>query len=160
MFPSIGIRIEGENLASFAQQMYKVPSVPASGVEHPHPLCDIPAQDLIEHINIYLAELLLDTEHQRAVQPPSITNVCPVMSEAAGEARKTTAPATSIGSPMRCKAAMRSITSWRKAGSARAPSVPGVWMKVGATAFTLMLYLPHSTARHLVRWTMPALVMQ
>ena len=37
----------------------------------------------------------------RAVQPPSMSRVCPVMSEAAGEARKTTAPATSMGSPIR-----------------------------------------------------------
>ena len=33
-------------------------------------------------------------------------------------------------------------------------------MNVGATAFTVMLYLPHSTARHLVRCAMAALVMQ
>ena len=38
--------------------------------------------------------------------------------------------------------------------------VPGVWMNVGATAFTVMLYLPHSTARHLVRCAIAALVMQ
>jgi hypothetical protein len=37
----------------------------------------------------------------RAVQPPSMSKVCPVMSDAAGEARKTTAPATSMGSPIR-----------------------------------------------------------
>jgi hypothetical protein len=30
----------------------------------------------------------------RAVQPPSMSKVCPVMSDAAGEARKTTAPLT------------------------------------------------------------------
>ena len=36
----------------------------------------------------------------RAVQPPSTSSVVPVISDAAGEARKTTAPATSIGSPI------------------------------------------------------------
>ena len=36
------------------------------------------------------------------VQPPSISSVWPVISDAAGDARKTTAPATSIGSPTRC----------------------------------------------------------
>lgn len=36
-----------------------------------------------------------------AVQPPSISIVCPVIRDAAGEARNTTAPATSMGSPMR-----------------------------------------------------------
>jgi hypothetical protein len=30
-----------------------------------------------------------------------MSRVCPVISEAAGEARKTTTPATSIGSPIR-----------------------------------------------------------
>src|SRR5689334_11000921 len=52
-----------------------------------------------------------------AVQPPSIRMVSPVMREAAGEARNTTAPATSMGSPMRCSPAMRAITSWRNAAS-------------------------------------------
>ena len=33
-------------------------------------------------------------------------------------------------------------------------------MNVGATAFTVMLYFPHSTARHLVRCAMAAFVMQ
>src|SRR5579863_5554274 len=42
--------------------------------------------------------------------------VWPVIREAAGEARKTTAPATSRGSPIRWRAAIRSITSARKAG--------------------------------------------
>src|SRR3989442_971090 len=82
------------------------------------------------------------------------------MSDAAGDARKTTAPATSIGSPIWGRAAMRSITSARNAGAASASSVPRVEMNVGATAFTVMLYLPHSTARHLVRWAMAALLMQ
>src|SRR5437762_3088198 len=35
--------------------------------------------------------------------------VSPVMREAAGEARKTTAPATSMGSPIRCRPEIRSI---------------------------------------------------
>ena len=48
-----------------------------------------------------------------------------MISDAAGEARKTTAPATSIGSPIRCRPAIRSTTSARKAGSASAGSVPG-----------------------------------
>src|SRR6266478_3955633 len=84
----------------------------------------------------------------------------PVIRDAAGEARNTTAPATSIGSPMRCKPAICSITSARNFGSASASSVPGVVINVGATAFTVMLYLPHSIARHLVTCEIPALVMQ
>src|SRR5271165_7551365 len=118
MFNPISIRVEREYLAPLAQQMHQIAPVPTSSIEHTHTWRDIPAQNLIEHVDINLPKLLLDAEHQRAVQPPSITSVWPVMREAAGEARKTTAPATSIGSPMRCKAAMRSITSWRNTGSA------------------------------------------
>ena len=62
----------------------------------------------------------------RAVHPPSITSVCPVINEAAGEARNTTAPDTSTGSPIRCSAAMRSTTSARNSGSSSAGAVPGV----------------------------------
>jgi hypothetical protein len=83
-----------------------------------------------------------------------------VMREAAGEARKTTAPATSTGSPMRWRAAMRSRTSARNAGSESASSVPGVEINVGATAFTVMLCGTHSTARHFVRCEMAALLAQ
>src|SRR5258708_32697984 len=39
----------------------------------------------------------------RAVQPPSMSRVWPVMSDAAGDARKITAPVTSAGSPMRLR---------------------------------------------------------
>jgi len=86
--------------------------------------------------------------------------VSPVISDAAGEARNTTAPATSSGVPIRCSAAMRSSTSARNSGSASAGSVPGVAIYVGATALTVLPWGPHSTARHLVRWETAALVMQ
>src|SRR5439155_20459211 len=76
------------------------------------------------------------TVGQRAVHPPSMSTVSPVMSDAAGEARNTTTPATSTGSPTRCRAAIRSTTSAWNAGSASAGSVPGVRMNVGATALT------------------------
>src|SRR5437773_1148111 len=66
------------------------------------------------------------------------------MSEAAGEAKNTTAPATSIGSPMRCSAAILSSTSARFCGTERYSSVPGVRMNVGATALTVIPCLPHS----------------
>ena len=48
-----------------------------------------------------LARNMVETAPQRAVQPPSISSVCPVISDAASEARNTTASATSRGSPMR-----------------------------------------------------------
>jgi len=72
--------------------------------------------------------------HQRIVQPPSTTRVWPVISDAAEENRKTTAPATSRGRPMRCHAAMRLTTSSRNAESDRAAAVPSVSTKVGAAA--------------------------
>src|SRR6185503_3829103 len=96
----------------------------------------------------------------RAVQPPSMRTVWPVISDAAGDARKTTAPATSIGSPIRCRPAIRSFVSASNAGSASAPCVPGVRMNVGATALTVIPCWPHSTARHFVRWATAALDMQ
>src|SRR5512142_2235705 len=88
-----------------------------------------------------------------------MSNVSPVIIEAAGEARNTTALATSIGSPIRPNAILDK-TSARKASSPNASAVPGVLINVGATALTVMLYFPHSTARHLVRWEMAAFVMQ
>jgi hypothetical protein len=75
MFNPIGIRVECKYLATFTQQMDQVAPVPTSGIQHPHTRGDVPAQDLIEHVDINLSKLLLDAEHQRAVQPPSITSV-------------------------------------------------------------------------------------
>ena len=46
---------------------------------------------------------------------------------------------------------MRATVSALNAGSESAAAVPGVSMKVGATALTLMPYSPHSTARQRVR---------
>src|SRR5258705_289238 len=88
---------------------------------------------------------------QRAVQPPSMRIVSPVMSEAAGEARNTTTPATSIGSPIRCRAAIRATTSARCAGSARYGSVPGGCPKGGAPGLGGIPCWPHWAAAHRVR---------
>src|ERR1700740_3420088 len=60
-----------------------------------------------------------DTSDYTAVQPPSIKMVCPVISEAAGEARNITAPVTSTGSASRCSAAKPSTTPDRKTGWAQ-----------------------------------------
>src|SRR4030095_7706633 len=94
-----------------------------------------------------------------AVHPPSIINVVPVISEAAGDARNRTAFATSFGSPILPNTILES-TFFLVSSFARYSSVPGVNIKVGATAFTVILYFAHSTAKHLVRWAMPALVIQ
>lgn len=108
------------------------------GVAHPHPLPPRKGEGADAGIR----------EVQRAVQPPSTKRVWPVIIEAASEARKTTASATSRGWPMRWSAAMRSITSALKAGRASISAVPSVSMKVGATQLTRTLFLPHSTAKH------------
>src|SRR5215212_699604 len=102
--------------------------------------CSLPKQSP-DHACVFelLARRTESGLHQRAVQPPSMSSVSPVIREAAGEARNTTALATSIGSPMRPNAILDK-TSARNASSARASAVPGVLMKVGATAFTVMLY--------------------
>ena len=62
----------------------------------------------------------------------------PFTSEAAGDARNTTAPATSFGSPMRPKGILPTVC-FRNSGSDKAGRVPSVQMKVGATALTQML---------------------
>src|SRR5439155_23876379 len=68
--------------------------------------------------------------HQ-AVQPPSTRRLEPVTRLAAGEARNTTAFATSSTVPMR-PSGIRSITHRRNSGFAKKGSVNGVVMKVGA----------------------------
>ncbi len=59
MLDALGILIQGEYLASLAQQMDQVSSVPASGIEHAHAGCDVSTQNLIEDVNIDLSKLLL-----------------------------------------------------------------------------------------------------
>ena len=81
------------------------------------------------------------------------------ISDAAGDARNTTVPATSIGSPMRPSGMWFSTFSW-KSGWSRLGRVPSVQMKVGAMLLTEMPYLAHSAARQRVRWLMAALLMQ
>ncbi len=102
-----------------------------------------------------------DVPVQRAVQPPSISNVVPVTSDAAGDARKTTAPATSTWLTDPSKGdARQQVLAKRGFVLQLALAVPGVRMNVGATAFTCTPYGPHSTARHFVRCAMAAFVMQ
>jgi hypothetical protein len=60
VFYSVAIRVQGKDLAPFAQQMHQVTSVPTAGIEYTHTRCDIPAQDLIEHVDVNLPKLFLD----------------------------------------------------------------------------------------------------
>jgi hypothetical protein len=57
---AFGIRVHCKHLAAFAKQVHQVSPISAPSVEHAHTLRDISAQDLIEHVNIDLAELVLD----------------------------------------------------------------------------------------------------
>jgi hypothetical protein len=59
---TFGILIQCEYLASFPQQVDQVPAVTASGVEHAHARSNVPAQNLVENIDIDLPELLLDAQ--------------------------------------------------------------------------------------------------
>ncbi len=60
MLNTVGIRVQREYLAPLAQQMYQISPVPTSSVEHTHTRCDIPAQNLIEYVDINLPKLLLN----------------------------------------------------------------------------------------------------
>jgi len=97
---------------------------------------------------------------QRAVQPPSTSTVSPVIRDAAGDARNTTTPATSIGLAHAVQAAIRSTTSAWNSGSASTSAVPGVRTKVGGDRVDRDPVPAHSTARHFVRCASAAFVMQ
>jgi hypothetical protein len=47
--------------------MHQVSSVPASRVEHAHTRRDVPAQNLVEHIDIDLPELLLNRQRHSSI---------------------------------------------------------------------------------------------
>jgi hypothetical protein len=60
MLNCVGILIQGEYLAPLAQKMYQISPVPASSVENAHIRRDVPAQNLIEYVDINLPKLLLN----------------------------------------------------------------------------------------------------
>ena len=63
--------------------------------------------------------------------------------------------------PMRAELTRLGVRELRTTADVdQAVAVPGVTMNVGATALTVMLWTPHSTARQRVRWWMAAFVMQ
>jgi hypothetical protein len=53
------VLVQRENLTAFAQQVNEIASISASSVEHAHAGADVPAQYLIEDINIDLPKLFL-----------------------------------------------------------------------------------------------------
>ena len=66
MLNALGIRVQREDLVSFAQQMYQVSPVATSSVEHAHTRCDVPSQDLVEYVNVDLPKLFLNAWRHRA----------------------------------------------------------------------------------------------
>src|SRR5712691_3267134 len=93
----------------------------------------------------------------QAVQPPSTSRLDPVTSPAAGEARKTTAEATSSTVPSRPNG-MRSSTHLRNTGSSKNGLVSGVVTKVGAIETTRTPLDASSTAIALVNPSTACLV--
>jgi hypothetical protein len=59
---ALGIRIKSEHLTPRAKQMNEVSSIAAPCIEHAHAGADIAAQDLVEHVDINLAELFLHAQ--------------------------------------------------------------------------------------------------
>jgi hypothetical protein len=57
---SLSVRVHCKHFTAFAKQMHQISTVSAASVEHAHTLRDVSAQDLIEHVNVDLAELVLD----------------------------------------------------------------------------------------------------
>jgi len=62
MFHPFGILVERENFTPFAEQMDEIAPIPTAGIQHLHTRRNIPAQDLIEHVNVDLPELLLNVQ--------------------------------------------------------------------------------------------------
>jgi hypothetical protein len=62
MYDAFGIGIEGEDFAAVAQQIDEIAAVAAAGVEDAHPGADVAAQDLVEDVDVDLAEFVLQVE--------------------------------------------------------------------------------------------------
>jgi len=65
MLHSLRIRIDGDYFAAFAHQVNQVPSETCAGIQHAHRRGDVSAQNLIEQVNVDLAELLLKCQLRR-----------------------------------------------------------------------------------------------
>jgi hypothetical protein len=59
MVDGLSVLVDGEDFAAFAKQMDEVAAVATSGVENDHARNDVAAQDLIEDVDVDLAELIL-----------------------------------------------------------------------------------------------------
>jgi hypothetical protein len=61
------VSVATENLVAGAQRVHQIPALAAAGVEQPHAWADAAAQELIEEIDVDLAELVVKVNrHVRA----------------------------------------------------------------------------------------------
>ena len=58
-----GSCVGGEDLEPGAEQIHEISAGPGASIEHPHARRDPPAQQLIEEIDVDLAEGGLEVEH-------------------------------------------------------------------------------------------------
>src|ERR1700679_4214250 len=63
---AFGICIHSKYLTPLTQQIDKISPIAASRIKHPHTRRDIPSQNLIEHVDIDLPELLLNAQPRPA----------------------------------------------------------------------------------------------
>jgi len=72
---SILIRIDGERFATLAKQVDEIPPEAAAGVEHPHSWRDVSAQNLIEEVDVNLAELFLKRRVPKLLLHPEFSHI-------------------------------------------------------------------------------------
>jgi len=60
----VGILVGGEDLVAFAEEVDEIASGTAAGIEDTHAGHDVAAQDLVEEVDVDLAELLLEGGHR------------------------------------------------------------------------------------------------
>jgi hypothetical protein len=64
MLNSLGVPVDRKHLAPLAQQVNEIAAVAAAGVEHAQVGSDVTAEELIEEVDVDLAELVLEVEGQ------------------------------------------------------------------------------------------------
>jgi hypothetical protein len=73
-----GILVDGEDLAALAEQVDEVAPVAASGIDDGHAGLDVAAEDLIEDVDVDLAELFLDVDGQWDLSVLRVHKVVPL----------------------------------------------------------------------------------
>jgi len=63
LFDGGRIFVRSEDFVAFVEEIDEVASGAAAGVEDPHAGCDVAAKELIEEVDVNLAELLLEIGH-------------------------------------------------------------------------------------------------